>query len=198
MRSTPFSAGRFISTCAVAATLIVPAIAQAQERPIRVGFGGGVTVPTSDYRDALENGINGQGFVLFRLPGLPLSLRGTLNYNRFEFKPEGLPDENFDGTTQILAGLANVTFDLISAGPIRPYLLAGLGAFNVRTRLEEDGVSDSDSRTNFGIDGGAGLKMRLFGLDAYIEGRVANVYTDEGLVDTRSIQYIPVTFGIMF
>jgi hypothetical protein len=34
--------------------------------------------------------------------------------------------------------------------------------------------------------------------DAYLEERVANVYTDEGFVDTESVQYVPVTFGILF
>ena len=30
-------------------------------RPIRIAFGGGVSVPTGDYKKAFDNGINGQG-----------------------------------------------------------------------------------------------------------------------------------------
>lgn len=75
--------------------------------------------------------------------------------------------------------------------PTGDYVTAGLGALNFK-------VDGGDGETKFAINGGAGLAMRLFGADAFIEARVANVYTDEGFIDTKGIQYVPVTFGIVF
>ena len=67
-------------TCAALAGLVVvssTAFAQVgtrmeEQHMVRVGFGGGVTVPVSDARDAFKDGFNGTGFVLVHLTqGLP-------------------------------------------------------------------------------------------------------------------------------
>ena len=205
---------RFLTAAAAAALCAAHPLAAQRDthadRPIRIGIGGGVTVPTANYRDALEQGYNGQGFILFRPAGFPVGLRATFTYNRFgvENFQVGQDGQRFpgggqtgqtvtDGYTQILGALGNVTFEL-PTGRVRPYLLAGLGAFNVKNQAETSTASESTSSTEFGIDGGAGLRLRLFGLDAYLEGRLANVYTDRGFVDAKSVKYVPVTFGILF
>jgi opacity protein-like surface antigen len=208
---------RLSARCLVAATaLAVPAppiaaqIDTHADRPIRIGLGGGVTVPTSDYKDALQQGYNGQGFILFRPAGFPVGLRATFTYNRFNvenfqvgqdgqlFPGGGQTGQTVtDGYTQILGALGNLTFEL-PTGRVRPYLLAGLGAFNVKNQAETATETGSTSSTEFGVDGGAGVRLRLFGLDAYLEGRIANVYTDRGFVDTKSVKYVPITFGILF
>ncbi len=46
-------------------------------RTIRIGFGGGVSVPRGDYKDALKNGVNGEGFLLVDPPGPFPPLRST-------------------------------------------------------------------------------------------------------------------------
>jgi hypothetical protein len=43
-----------------------------------------------------------------------------------------------------------------------------------------------------------GLAIKIMRLEMFVEGRVQNVYTERGMIDTRSIQTIPVTFGIIF
>jgi hypothetical protein len=35
-------------------------------------------------------------------------------------------------------------------------------------------------------------------ISGYIEGRVDNVYTEKGVIDTDQIQLVPVTFGLTF
>ena len=37
------------------------------EHMVRVGFGGGVSVPVSDAKDAFKSGVNGTGFVLVHI-----------------------------------------------------------------------------------------------------------------------------------
>lgn len=174
-------------------------------RPIRIAFGGGVSVPTGDYKKAFDNGINGQGSVIFNLGGLPLNLRADLSYNRFHFDetfmaPGGAGPVEQDVTQQFLGALGNVTLPL-GTGPVRPYVMAGLGAFNIRTTSELSGASDeddTDTATKFAINGGAGVALRFFGLDAFIEAKLQNVYTDEGAIDFKSVRFVPVTFGVVF
>ena len=197
-------------TCAAFAGLVVlssPAFAQVgtrmeEQHMVRVGFGGGVTVPVSDARDAFKDGVNGTGFVLVHLTqGLP-ALRFAFSYDRFKLKPVSgvtpAAGEDEAGHSQILGGTAGIKLHLIP-GPVRPFVMAGLGAFNVRQLVNAASGSTTTSQTNFGIDGGAGVEIKIGRMAAFAEGRVQNVYTkSNGLVNKNSIQSIPVTFGIMF
>jgi opacity protein-like surface antigen len=196
--------------CAALAGLVVvssPALAQAgtrmeEQHMVRVGFGGGVSVPVSDARDAFKDGVNGTGFVLVHLTqGFP-ALRFAFTYDRFNLKSSatsiaGAGQEDA-GHSQIFGGTAGLKLHLIP-GPVRPFVMAGLGAFNVQQLVNVAGGSQTTSDTNFGVDGGAGLEIKIGRISAFAEGRIQNVYTkSNGLVNKNSIQSVPVTFGIMF
>lgn len=164
------------------------------KRLVSFGVGGGMSVPVNDAGDAFKSGVNAQGFVRFNLPKLPVVPRIDLGYSRFDFDESqlGLP-----GTGQILSGLANMQVFLLPVGPIRPYVVGGVGAYDFKTETEgTSGVSQNDLR--FGINGGAGVVLKLGMVSAYIEGRVDNVYTEQGLIDTKQVQVVPVTFGVVF
>jgi opacity protein-like surface antigen len=168
---------------------------------IRLGFGGGVTVPISDAGDAFKSGVNGQGFVLVQLPGLP-ALRFALSYDRFSIKPTlanpAAAGEDEAGHSQILGGVAGLKIHLLP-GPVRPYVMAGVGAFNVNDLVNLSTGTTSTSTTNFGVDGGAGIEVKLGRLAAFAEGRLQNVYTrNSGLVAKSSIKSVPVNFGLLF
>ena len=169
--------------------------AQASEQHlIRVGFAGGVVVPTADARNALKNGVQGQGFLLFDLGGFPLRL--NLGYQHFDLAQALNASQS--GSSNLLGGVAGTQLDLLR-GPVRPYLLAGVGGFNVTNLLTSaNGQSTSASQFNFGLDGGAGLAVSLGRLSAFVEGRVENVYTQHGTTNLKSIQSVPVSFGVMF
>src|SRR5262249_35611148 len=145
-------------------------------RMISFGIGGGVAVPVSDAKDAFKNGFNGQGFVRFNLKFLPIQPRVEFNFSKLDLNHLKFGET---ATQQIRSGLATAQIDLIHSGPIRPYLLAGLGAYNLKTELD-DATTPSESDTRFGINGGGGLLFH-FGstISAYAEGRVDNVYTDK-------------------
>ena len=163
-------------------------------RMISFGIGGGVAVPVNDAKDAFKNGFNGQAFVRFNLKFLPIQPRLEFNFSKLD-----LNDVTFSspGTQQIMSGLATAQIYLMHSGPIRPYLLAGLGAYNLKTDL--DNAPESTSDTRFGINGGGGLVFHFGGMiSAYAEGRVDNVYTDKGFIDTDQIQVVPVNFGVVF
>jgi len=164
---------------------------------VRIGFGGGMSVPTSHAADALKTGVNGQGYLLVNLAGIPL--RFNLGYQKFDFKEALLATSGAtSGSSQQLSGVAGLSVNLLSLGPIRPYVTAGVGAFNLKDELETVSGTTSTTNTHFGVDGGAGLRLKLGRVEAFAEGRVQNVYTDKGVIDTKSITSIPVTFGILF
>lgn len=207
-----FDRGFVRHACAALGCLAVlssPAIAQGrptfagdEQHIVRVGFGGGVTVPVADARDAFKDGVNGTGFVLVRLGPLP-ALRFAFTYDRFKLKPVGgvtpTAGEDEAGHSQILGGTAGIKLHLIP-GPIRPYVMAGLGAFNVQQLVNATaGGSTTTSDTNFGVDGGAGVEIKIGRISAFAEGRIQNVYTkNSGLINKTSIQSVPVSFGVIF
>lgn len=183
------------------AVLSVPALGQApaEQHMIQIGFGGGVTVPVSDARDAFKDGVNGIGFVQVHLPSLP-ALRFALTYDRFDLKSGFVPPPNGEdaGHSSILGGTAGIKLHLLP-GPIKPFVEAGLGAFNVQEVSNLATGSTTTSDTNFGVDGGAGVEIKIGRISAFAEGRVQNVYTkNSGLINKSSIQSVPVSFGVMF
>ena len=168
-------------------------------RPIRIMIGGGASVPIGDFGDTYDSGYNVQGSLLFNFAGFPIALRTDVNYTRLKLKDLiGLPPSSSysSDATSLLGGLANLSFSL-GVGPIRPYVIAGLGAFKIDP-AELSSATPTESSIEFAVNGGAGLRIKLGSLEAFVEGRLNNVYTDKGVIDTKTIQMIPVTFGIIF
>lgn len=198
MRSTAKLVSLICAMTIVASCFAGPLAAQFPQTTgrhlIRVGFGGGVVVPTSDAADVFKNGINGQAFVLLD-PGLGVPLRMNLGYQKLEYK-EALQGA-LTGSTTFLSGTAGFELNLLRVGPLRTYASAGLGAFHMSEPAGTSG-GESESQLRFGIDGGGGLSLRLGRLEAFVEGRVQNVYTEKGAIDRKDIRSIPVTFGILF
>jgi hypothetical protein len=181
----------------IAALLVSAAPATAQmgaQRLVRIGFGGGVSVPVSDAGDALKTGINGQAFVLVNAGGIPL--RFNLGYQKLSLK-DALTAGS-EGDRRLLSGLAGLNLELVRTGPVVPYVTAGAGLFNLKDVLTTGSLETSGSQTKFGVDGGAGLRLRLGRLEAFAEGRVQNVWTDQSVIDASSIRTVPVTFGVIF
>jgi opacity protein-like surface antigen len=186
-----------LTLCVAATSLSLLQSVPAAARPVQIGFGGGMSVPVSNAKDAFKTGFHGQAMVKWKVPTMPFGLRGTLGYERLDLKelPTGV-----EGKSSILSGLGNVTLG-ISAGPVKPYILAGLGAFNTKTDVTG---FPSASQTQFGIDGGAGLEFKLGAISGFIEGRLENIFTDQGFSTALGsatefkARIIPVTFGVFF
>jgi len=166
-----------------------------------IGFGGGVSVPAGDLKDALKDGVHGQAFLGFGPFSSPFGGRIAVNYQRFDLKSlEGSATSPSTGSGTVLSGLANMMYG-INVGPIHPYLTAGLGAFDLTA--SPDGGSSS-SKVHFGVDGGAGLQVRLGRIEGFVEGRYENLFTDKGLdpnatsAKSFAAQIIPITFGITY
>jgi len=162
---------------------------------VSFGLGGGVSVPVADAKDAFKTGFNGQGFLRFNLKMLPIQPRVDFTFSKFNLDEAKVGNT---GTGQVLAGLANLQMFLIHVGPVRPYIVAGVGAYNLKTEVDNT-TNGEVSDTRFGVNGGAGVVLRFGRLfSAYAEGRVDNVFTDKGLIQADNVQLVPVTFGIVF
>ena len=175
----------------VGATIICASRGSAQTTNyiLSVGVGGGASIPTGNGGNTVKTGVNGQAYALVQLPGF-LALRFNFGYQKFEYQNVlNAPS----GAQEILSGVGGLQINLLH-GPVRPYLTAGVGAFDLR------GLSDSSqaSKINFGIDAGAGLALALGRVSAFVEGRVQNVYTKNGgfIQSAKQINVIPVTFGL--
>jgi hypothetical protein len=161
-------------------------------------IGGGASLPLGEFADRYDPGYTVQGALLINFAGFPINLRTDVNYSNMKLKDLFNPGGQTalaDDATKILGGLLSLTLPL-GSGPIRPYIMAGLGAFNVDPA--QISATPTKSSVAFAINGGAGLQLRLFGLEAFVEGRLNNVYTDKGIIDTKGIQMIPLTFGVIF
>ena len=211
-RIKPFDRGFVRHACvALGGLAVLSSAAIAQGRPmmageeqhmVRVGFGGGVTVPVSNARDAFKDGVNGTGFVLVHLGELP-ALRFAFTYDRFNLKSGATSlagtSQGDVGHSSILGGTAGLKLHLLP-GPVRPFVMAGVGAFNVQQLVNAaTGGSTTTSDTNFGVDGGAGVEIKIGRIAAFAEGRIQHVYTkNSGMINKSSIQSVPVSFGVMF
>ena len=168
-------------------------------RLVSIGIGGGVSVPVSDAGDAFKNGFNGQGFVRFNLHQLPIQPRLDFTFSKFDVKDVHLQTPGASGTGQIFAGIANVQFALTHSGPVRPYIVGGIGAYNTKTDINGVPNVSGSSSTDFGINAGAGTLFKLGSMvSGYVEGRIDNVYSNKGMINADQVQVIPVTFGIVF
>ncbi len=181
--------------------LIAASVASAFAKPIEIGFGGGATVPVGHTKDAFKTGWHGTGIINLNVPMLPVGLSGSFTYHHFSLEQPsaGLGS---GGSGRILAGMANATIGLPIPGPIKPYITAGIGEFNIKADPDSTGGAVTKSTTKFGINGGAGLRISIpgTGIHAFVEGKVENIYTDQGVnsavVNNFKTQIIPVTFGI--
>jgi opacity protein-like surface antigen len=170
------------------------------ERMFHIGIGGGASIPIADAKDALKNGYTAHAWVSLTPPILPVTLRAAIDYQKSDLGTvttrtfTGVPGPT--GNNQVIAGLANMRINLMR-GVVEPYITAGLGGYSVKTDPSGTGTP-SESKVHFGINGGAGLAVRISQIHVYVEGRVDNVYTDKGAIDTKTIQLVPVTLGISY
>lgn len=177
IRSVPAAA------LAMALGFSLPAAAHAQ---LSFGLGGGVTSPNSSLGTYYKTGYNAMatlGIAFLRVDGM---------FNQMADKTDP------SGHTQIWTVNANVVANLMSPKSIvSPYLIGGVGYYNNSYRVSTEGSSiigsGSLTQRDFGLNGGAGLRVNLAGLSLFGEARYHYVFQSGA-----HSQFIPVTVGIMF
>lgn len=199
-----------LAALVVAAAL--PGAASAQNfapsgRILSFGLGGGVTVPVDDAKNAFDHGFNGHGFVRLNLPVFPIQPRLDFTFQKLDIKDISFVDPTLgaggtfnEGEQSVFSGLAQAQLALIKAGPIQPYLVAGVGISSLKTKLEGEPGTDnvSESATKLTVNGGAGLNVKLGPVSGFVEGRLNNIVNDGELMDFKFVQLVPVSFGLVF
>ena len=172
-----------VATGLLTVGLAAPAAAQARGY---VGFGGGLSLPTGDAGEGLKMGWVGQ--VIAGITGPSGKFGGRIDgmYVRHSF------DGTVDGSTALFGANGDLVFSPGSqTGKIRPYLLGGVGFFNVKSEV---GTVESEGVTKFAWNAGAGLRFGGGGKASFfIESRYISVSTDP-----ESFGFIPISVGVRF
>ncbi|HET7458798.1 MAG TPA: outer membrane beta-barrel protein [Gemmatimonadaceae bacterium] len=169
--------------------------AQSIVKPFSFGVSGGAAIPTGKSGDIATTGFNLTGLSEYHAPGLPVTLRGELSYDRLGIKD--LPSD-MDGHHSILSGVVSAVRVFGATPTLKPYMIAGAGVYNVKSTVSQGGISVSESRTAPGLNGGMGLNFSLAGMSTFAEARYHYAFTknvDKGWENTQSI---PLVFGFRF
>ncbi len=166
---------------AAVALVAFTTVAEAQTRPV-FGVAAGITAPQGDLGDFVDNGYHVGVAVGFKVPVLPVALRGDLAYTTFGAK-------DLDGSLNTL----NLSVNAVHAFPgvaIRPYVIGGLGMY--RTSGSDD-LDSGETVTDMGLNGGAGIQFKLAGMQSFVEARYTHIMSEDD-----ATKVIPISFGIMF
>jgi opacity protein-like surface antigen len=160
--------GSIVAGALVAMAIATPAQAQ---KPF-VFFGGGVSIPMSDYADGVKTGWAAQAGI-----GIDIGTKGL--WADIEAGYGSNSHEVGSGNTKLLSGLAVLGYTVSPGASVSPYLLGGLGFVRAK--------SGALSETNFAYTGGAGLGFRVSPKTLfYVEGRYMG----------GDVQFIPIMAGL--
>lgn len=155
----------------------------AQAQSVNIGIGGGVTIPTGDFKTATKTGWHGLANIGYSLPS-GVGIRGDFYYGESKFKA------GVSGKAKLTGGLANLTYEFQNAGGVKPYVIGSAGVFNAKGT----GAASGASETKFTFGGGAGLKVKAGEkASVFLEGRYLSVQTTGGKTN-----FIPVSLGVSF
>ena len=171
---------RFGSLALALGLLAAPALpGQAQPTEgIRYGFGGGLILPMGDYGDVAKTGWHLMGLIQIPISQSPIHLRFDGMYGSNSSK-------SGSGSIKLAGGTADLLYHLGNrASSVRPYVLGGLGFYN---------VSNGSSESDFAFGFGGGILFGVGNMHAFLETRYMSIQTSG-----NSLTFLPVTFGLMF
>lgn len=161
---------------------------------LRIGVGGGVLIPMSDYKDVDKMGWVAGADATYWLMGAPVGIRIEGDYSQTSHKDQlGVA---IGGNTKIIGGMADVVYAFgTSALQLRPYILGGVGLYNVKVKASAGGITVDTSETKVGFGGGAGLALKIGtgSTRVFVEGKFVSVSTSG-----TSTTFLPIKAGIRF
>jgi hypothetical protein len=195
----------------------------------RVGFniGGGLSIPISDAGDRFQTGGSFQLGFTYSFSSR-LGVQAEYLYSSYDIQGEVLNETGVEGSHVMQYGDLNAIYRVLLPQPLGVYLVAGPGIYYRRVTLAEiagtavvpycdpwlyicygDTVAVADvlgtrSRTDFGLNAGVGVSLRIFGgpISLYAEARYHYIFS--GDIDTpagpkkATGQYLPIVLGFRF
>jgi opacity protein-like surface antigen len=173
-------------------TLAPLGVGQAQiSNPLKLTLFGGAAFPIDASSDLVRSGFTAGGAADFKVPLMPVGVRGEVLYSSFNASELSATGANAD-VTEFGANLNVVAWiPTPTAGLIRPYVTAGPSY----SRLEESptGGPGSLAVNRWGFNIGAGIQFSLGELGARVDARYRRLNRNPD-----NFTYVPVTFGITF
>jgi opacity protein-like surface antigen len=170
--------------------LLAPASRVAGQGPISLGVGGGLAMPFGALGNVANTGWRAMGTLAVGVPLVPVGLRVDASYDRFGFQKSPIGAAGSEtGSQSIFAGTVNGTLRLSPLPLITPYAIAGLGPYHVSC----SGPASCESSTRFGYNAGLGIRFGALLVHGFAEVRYHYVPVPGG-----SVQYVPVTVGLLF
>ena len=175
----------FLAIAAIA-LVAMPRVSHAQLgvlKPFQLGVAGGGSLPMSNLSNTTNTGYNGTVAMAINLPIIPVGLRVDGAYNAFSAKAAG------GAKLHVMSATGNVVWGLPMIG-VSPYLIGGAGLY--MPTVTAPGFA-STTENHFGWNAGAGIKLPLSVFNAFVEARYNRISATGG-----SMEFVPITFGIMF
>ena len=172
---------------------LVAAPSARAQLPVSFGVSAGATLPVGDFGDLNDAGFNFGAHARLSMPLLPFALSVEVQHNRMKLSGS-------DAKTLVTSGTVNGDYTLGSPIMVAiPYFTAGLGGYYIKTALRgaTAGTTRYDDVTNFGLNGGIGVRMPLARFSTFAEARIHWVSTGDEFL-TGSATYVPLVFGISF
>ena len=168
----------------------VPAVASAQ-----VGFGAaaGASLPTGDFGKGSNTGYHAQVSVDVGVPLSPIGFRfdGTLDH----FDASGSTSTS-SASARIAGAAANVSMGFGAVPLLGPYIIAGVGYYQVHTEFKSGTTSLSESKSEPGGSIGAGVRFGLGGFGVFAE--TGYHYIKATADGNSAATFVPVMFGVSF
>lgn len=174
-----------IRLIALAALAAAPSLAFAQKSSsVQFGVSGGLSVPTGNLSDGVDAGYQVAGHMwVWSSP--TIGFRGDVSYDNWKTKTGNVNLRSIAGVANIVAHPASM-----AKSAVAPYFVGGVGAFNTKAYTT---ASSSNTKTNLGVQAGAGLEFHLSGFSTFVEAKFVNVFSDN-----NNTNWIPITFGVRF
>jgi opacity protein-like surface antigen len=170
---------------------------------------GGLTFPRgSDASDLWKKGWNAGVLIRLGAPPFPLSFRLEGQWHQLGGKTVTKADVgSARSDLRAIDGTADFEWTLGPPKASNFYLIGGAGFYKLRgTNTQTPGnieggteTTETRSATDFGWNGGAGIRFQLSGHTLFIEGRyhsVNNGHEVDGTGSRKALHIIPIEIGI--
>ncbi len=154
---------------------------------VRFGVGGGLLMPMGDYKNGDKAGFLVGADGTYWLTGNQIGIRLDASYSQTSEKSGVLAHK-----TKMIGGMAEVVYAFMTqADQIRPYVLGGVGMFNIK--LSASGGDTSTTKVGFGGGAGLAFKVGSGSTRLFVEGR----YTSVSVFGT-TLPFLGVKAGFRF
>jgi hypothetical protein len=180
------SARYLASVLAMTALVSLPATLDAQT-PIRVGLGGGLSMPVGDIAKTSMTGINLSASLTYEPRRLPFGFELGATYHNF-VKSEDAPANSF-----VMAATGGITIPI--TGTIgKPYLMLGGGYYNTQGPT----TGEVDAERDLGAYGGVGIRFQASRVQFDVKAAFHEIFADRDTAGrVRSRELIPISISVI-